>query len=244
MKKSSLIEAFVRDTPASAVVLDRDGRILDVCARARQVVHVGTLTIDKSAIGENYLKHAALADSTSTTMLKGLKAIIARKYDVFSTLYCCAPLGWFMLLAFAIENHPDAAAAVVHLELSDFLPASKAVSAAMIGTGPAALDPAIERVAQTVRQTIASSLQFSSASGREVGNPREQKIINSLTDHQISLLVHLARGASNAEIAKAKNISVGSVKNQTAALLRKLGVDNRVQAALLAIRNRLLDERE
>ena len=53
-------------------------------------------------------------------------------------------------------------------------------------------------------------------------SPREQEI-----------LAHIARGASNKEIARALDIAETTVKIHVQHLLRKLGLDSRVQAAVL-----------
>jgi DNA-binding NarL/FixJ family response regulator len=50
-------------------------------------------------------------------------------------------------------------------------------------------------------------------------------------EHDVALAI--GRGLANAEIASELHISVGTVKSHTTQLLAKLGVDNRVQIALL-----------
>jgi DNA-binding NarL/FixJ family response regulator len=48
-----------------------------------------------------------------------------------------------------------------------------------------------------------------------------------LTDAEQDVLHRLGRGASNAEIAKARKSSVNTVANQVASLLKKLGAKSR-----------------
>lgn len=62
-----------------------------------------------------------------------------------------------------------------------------------------------------------------------------------LTDRELSVLRLVADGLANPEIAEALSLSVGSVKADLAGVLVKLGVENRVQAAVAAVRHGLLD---
>lgn len=59
-----------------------------------------------------------------------------------------------------------------------------------------------------------------------------------LTDRQSVVLRHLRRGASNKEIARTLDMSEATVKVHVRQLLRKLGVANRTQAALVASHGR------
>ena len=56
----------------------------------------------------------------------------------------------------------------------------------------------------------------------------------ALTEREIEILQHLARGASNREIGVALFITEGTVKNHVSSILSKLGLRDRTQAALWA----------
>lgn len=55
-----------------------------------------------------------------------------------------------------------------------------------------------------------------------------------LTAREKEVLTLLGRGATNKDIARALNVAEGTVKNHVTAILMKLGVGDRLQAALLA----------
>jgi len=59
----------------------------------------------------------------------------------------------------------------------------------------------------------------------------------SLSPREREILVHLARGASNKEIARALAVAESTVKIHVQHILRKLGLASRVQAAVWAIEN-------
>jgi DNA-binding NarL/FixJ family response regulator len=57
-----------------------------------------------------------------------------------------------------------------------------------------------------------------------------------LSSREMSILQLIARGASNKEIARELSISRQTVKNHMSSILRKLAVNDRTQAAVLALR--------
>lgn len=69
---------------------------------------------------------------------------------------------------------------------------------------------------------------------REYGDPGEP--YQPLSAREMEVLKHIVEGRSNKEIALALGISPQTVKNHVTSILRKLGVDDRTQAALYALR--------
>lgn len=68
-----------------------------------------------------------------------------------------------------------------------------------------------------------------------------QRIRDLLTDRQLELLALVGQGLSNAQIGSQMSLSEGTVKQYLSALFAHLGIDNRVQAAVLAYRSGLLE---
>jgi DNA-binding NarL/FixJ family response regulator len=62
--------------------------------------------------------------------------------------------------------------------------------------------------------------------------------LGPLTDRERAVALAVADGLSNGEIADRLHLSVGSVKGHISAALAKLGIDNRVQLAILAHESR------
>ncbi|MGB1611930.1 MAG: response regulator [Arenicellales bacterium] len=63
----------------------------------------------------------------------------------------------------------------------------------------------------------------------------ELEPFSSLTPREHEILCHLSEGQSNKVIARNLNISDGTVKLHVKAILRKLGVHSRVEAAVMAV---------
>jgi two-component system, NarL family, response regulator LiaR len=69
----------------------------------------------------------------------------------------------------------------------------------------------------------------------------DRNLISQLGDREREVLRLLATGLSNAEIAQTLFLSVGTVKNYVSVILSKLGVADRTQAAILAMRAGLVN---
>lgn len=126
------------------------------------------------------------------------------------------------------------------------LHAAKAGAAALLlkDVQPNELVTAIRRVAagehlidETVgaRPAVASRVlkQFRdlAAASRDSDQP-----FTPLSTREIEVLDHIARGSSNKQIARTLKISDQTVKNHITSILRKLGVNDRTQAVVFALR--------
>ena len=62
-------------------------------------------------------------------------------------------------------------------------------------------------------------------------------LTDKLTERELDVLRLIARGINNSEIAKQLHLSEGTVRNHVSAILEKLGVSDRTQAAVIAIQH-------
>ncbi|WP_245722109.1 response regulator [Nocardia crassostreae] len=108
-----------------------------------------------------------------------------------------------------------------------------------------------EQLAQLVRtlaaggvvlspQAAATLLHGDTELGRMAATDAEVARLDGLTGREREVLVLLAEGLSNTEIGQRIYLNVGTVKDHVSAVLTKLRVHSRVQAALVAQRGGLL----
>jgi NarL family two-component system response regulator LiaR len=76
----------------------------------------------------------------------------------------------------------------------------------------------------------------------QLTTPAQPSPLDVLTDRERDVLRLIARGKSNKAIASMLFLSVGTVKGYVSAILAKLNVSDRTQAALLAVRHGLGEE--
>jgi DNA-binding NarL/FixJ family response regulator len=112
--------------------------------------------------------------------------------------------------------------------LKDAPPEDLLVAVRVIARGDALLDPAITRavIAEFARRPVRSEIA---------------RKLEDLTAREREVLELLARGLSNAEIAKRFVVSDGTVKTHVASVLRKLGLRDRVQAVIYAYESGLVE---
>ena len=65
---------------------------------------------------------------------------------------------------------------------------------------------------------------------------------HDLSQRELEVLALLARGCDNPEIGRRLFVSPSTVKNHVSRVLEKLAVENRVQAAIYAVRHRLVED--
>ncbi len=75
---------------------------------------------------------------------------------------------------------------------------------------------------------------------RLIKRDTDKEKIESMTRREVEVLIHVANGMFNKEIATTLNISERTVKNHISNIFKKIEVADRTQAAVFAIRNGLI----
>jgi DNA-binding NarL/FixJ family response regulator len=134
-----------------------------------------------------------------------------------------------VLTSFASDDQviPAVQAGAAGYLLKDVEPAGLEAAIKLVHEGEALLDP---QIAGRVMQ--------------EVARPSPNADIALLTPREREVLGLLARGLSNRELAETLVVSEKTVKTHVSSILMKLGVHDRTQAALLAVREGLVDASE
>jgi len=76
---------------------------------------------------------------------------------------------------------------------------------------------------------------------REAERKAEEDAFSELTDREMDVLIHLARGKTNAEIGRILNLSEKTVGNYVGNMFGKLGLKNRIELAAYAYEHHLFD---
>ena len=69
----------------------------------------------------------------------------------------------------------------------------------------------------------------------------DKEKLEALTKRELEILTQVASGMFNKEIANNLNISERTVKNHVSNIFKKIDVSDRTQAAVFAIRNKLIN---
>lgn len=110
-------------------------------------------------------------------------------------------------------------------------------------TPPEALIDAVQVIAAgdaLLAPSITKRLIGEFARGAMIGSPADLPGFSELTDRETEVLVAMARGMSNAEIAEALYVGETTVKTHVGRVLMKLGVRDRVQAVVAAYESGLV----
>lgn len=120
--------------------------------------------------------------------------------------------------------------------LKDALPEELVAAVRTVAAGEAILAPSVTR---RLLDTYARRLPPTGSShgvSRSVG-------LDALTSREREVLVHVAHGLTNAEVAAQLWLSPATVKTHVASILAKLGARDRIQAVIVAYESGLVPTR-
>jgi len=80
--------------------------------------------------------------------------------------------------------------------------------------------------------------------GEAAESTETEDVFSDLTPRESEILCHLAEGQSNKVIANHLGISEGTVKLHVKSILRKLDVNSRVEAAVIAVEKKMCDREQ
>jgi DNA-binding NarL/FixJ family response regulator len=83
--------------------------------------------------------------------------------------------------------------------------------------------------------------EFAAIARREQSEPPQQVPAPKLTDREMQVLKLIARGMNNRDIAKELFISENTVKNHVRNILEKLQIHSRMEAVMVAVREKLIE---
>ncbi|MBE3001070.1 response regulator transcription factor [Nocardiopsis sp. HNM0947] len=134
-----------------------------------------------------------------------------------------------LLTTFDLDEYVHAAlrAGAVGFLLKDTPPRDLVEAVRTVNEGNAMLSPSVTR---RMLERFASPAPADSAAGRVEAQER----LSVLSERERAVLIAVAEGSSNAEAGRALGMREATVKAHVSRILSKLGMSNRVQAAILA----------
>lgn len=101
---------------------------------------------------------------------------------------------------------------------------------------PARLVEAIQRVAageNVLAPDVTRTLITVATDAPTVGNPSARALVAALTEREREVAILMTQGLTNNQIGTRLHLSLASVKSHLTSMFTKLGVDNRVSAAMI-----------
>ena len=159
-----------------------------------------------------------------------------------STQQACAATRVLILTTFDLDEYAFGAlrAGASGFLLKDVPPAELAAAIRTVARGDAVVSPRItRRLLEEYAHTLPEPASDGTGEGAG-GQPAEDPGLASLTEREREVLLCVADGLSNAEIAERLYVSEATVKSHVGRLLAKLGLRDRVQCVVYAFQSGLV----
>jgi DNA-binding CsgD family transcriptional regulator len=245
--------------PVRGAVLDANGVIVGVNEAWKQFARKSGLQTPDFDVGRNYFDYCTVDLGNAPRLAQDLKDLIAGRLDLLTCTYPChSPTrrAWFFLIGVPLSSIKPSNVALLHIDMSALLPPDLADPKFGSGAGPengsrpnhdinVDMDKIVAALDETIVRALSSQLHAmvpqAAASTPSPDGPRRsfrEEIEAQLTRRQRQVLDLLGEGKSNREIAQALGASPNTVKLHVSAILDRLELRSRTQAALLAMKMR------
>ena len=136
-----------------------------------------------------------------------------------------------------LKQHDQKAKILVLTSVTDPVAAGRAMREGAAGVLYKDVDP--DALVRAIRAVHDGHLLLAPGAAGTLLQPAtwQNRGLDALTAREREVLAELAKGRSNREIARALNVSEKTVKAHVSSVLAKLGVQDRTQAALFAVRH-------
>jgi DNA-binding CsgD family transcriptional regulator len=232
------------------VILDASGVIVAVNDTWKEFGRQNGLRIPNAGVGVNYLQYCAGSEFT-----RELRGLLAGRLDLLTLFYPChSPVEkrWFSLIGIPLSPAKPGGVALLHVNLTGTLQPQIAGSLTQVeATSRGQMRPTINVdaisgvIERSVSETLSSQLNTMFTGTRQ--DPVREKTLarreadqirvrTRLSKRQIQVLRLLGEGKTNKQIAEALFRSPNTIKLHVSAILQRLKLKSRTQAALLASR--------
>ena len=189
----------------------------------------GVEVVGEAAAGAEALKHVRELAPDVVVMdlnMPGMNGVEATK-----KIIAYAPLTRVVVLT--ISDRDDDVMDAILAGACGYLLKDASIQDVIKGIEAAAIGESL--ISPTIAHKVLERVRATSASPEAA-----QTIRAELSDREIEVLKLIANGKDNAEIARELHISPKTVKNHISNILMKLQIENRIQAAVYAVRSGLV----
>jgi DNA-binding CsgD family transcriptional regulator len=226
--------------PVSVVIIDTSGTIVSVNKIWEHFGRRNGLRIPHSAVGLNYLHYCPTDEPNSRRFVTELKALLAGRRDLLTFVYPChsrTQARWFCLIGLPLSQSKAGGVALLHINVTTMLPGHGAKEAnaqvhqltSTFTMGGILQRSVLEPLSSHLTEMFARTLK-ESRSGSDLMNAAG----TPLSKRQMEILKLLGQGKTNKEIATALFRSPNTIKLHVSAILKRLKLRSRVQAAILS----------
>lgn len=236
----------LKSLPVNVAIVDAAGTIVAVNKTWERFGRRNGLRIPGSALGLNYLHFCPTDQSDSRRFVTDLKALLARRVDLLTYIYPChsrTQARWFCLIGLPLSLSKSGGVALLHVNLTAMLPffigarkqrAKKSRSESRRQTSSSAMSGLLERsVLGPLSSQLNEMLTGLVVHETKASDPMKAAR-DSLSKRQMEVLKLLGQGKTNKEIASALLRSPNTIKLHVSAILERLNLKSRVQAAVLS----------